>query len=219
MAGASQSPLSPTQAFNSGVLGIRLSLLQQPPAPGPKLPRASNPHSFNCPSAPSTHPHPLTPTPGSLTASLGEPTSLQPQLYGPSPSSSTTTEPSPTQGPHFHGTSADRGLLAPCPSLTVTFPLAHHRAASFGGQARLPEPHAPLSPDTYITLPPSRLPLALHSNSQETAGSRFLHRRLPRDALSDSTSCPGPAHTGTLSSLWHHPLIAATLFHLQQCPS
>lgn len=136
-----------------------------------------------------------------LTGPLCGPTSLQPQLCGHSPSSSTTTEPSPAQGPHFHrshGTSIDQSLLSPCPS--------HHRVASFGGQVRPPDPHALLSTDTYKTLPPSPLPLSLHSNSQETSGSMLQ----PLDSCTivspgvlclSPHQCPGRAHTGTLSSL------------------
>lgn len=56
----------------------------------------------------------------------------------------------------------------PSPSLTMNFSLAHHRTASSGGQARLPDPQCPLLPWHLPNAPSLLIPLSSHS--RETSG-------------------------------------------------
>lgn len=174
---------------------------QPPPLPAPKPPSSLNSCSRNCLScAPHTPP------------TLPPVSSLCPLVTNfPAPSAfvdaAPAAQPPPNlaSGPCFIGAMGQVHIGAfrlPHPSLTMTFPLAHHMAVSFWGQARLPDLPAPLCPGIHQTPPP----LPLHSSPGGTLGACCSLQSgtvfSPGSLCVAPRQCPGP-HWDIVITLTH----------------
>lgn len=177
-------------------------LHQPPPLPAPKPPSSLNSCSRNCLScAPHTPP------------TLPSASSLCPLVTNfPAPSAfvdaAPAAQPPPNlaSGPSFIGAMGQVHIGAfrlPHPSLTMTFPLAHHMAVSFWGQARLPDLPAPLCPGIHQTPPPLPAPFFCTPAPGVLWGPAAASSPAPSSPRAASVwlHVSAQAHTGTLSSL------------------